>query len=309
MNSLYSFPFSAYPASRTILVAVFLSSNLVLSCLYGKTAASSNPTAVHLSTDKQSAVRYSEILVRAWKFYDGKLLDQAKREFNVVLEAQDAKGDDIIQALFGIGLCYVNTEPFPEKEKALKSFQKIVEDYPGSKIAPWALMEIGNLKNEKGNTGQKEAQGVYRRVIGEYPESMAIHEAVLRLANSLFYELKDSDMNVAASLLENHLQQHPENPLASTMHFRLDYYYSQIRQDYEKCIVHAVKLGELGMSDPFRSSRQYWHIAEIYRLMLNQPDKAIPWYRKIILDIPKSEHVYAARQRLNELNASLETAP
>jgi hypothetical protein len=108
--------------------------------------------------------------------------------------------------------------------------------------------------------------------------------------------------------LEGHLKKHPENPLAVIMHFRLDYYYGDIRLDYEACLPHAIKVAELKLSDPFRWSRQYWHVAEILRLRLGRPAEAARWYRRIVDECPTSMQAMAAGEHLAAIEKSLPAA-
>jgi tetratricopeptide (TPR) repeat protein len=167
-------------------------------------------------------------------------------------------------------------------------------------LAAWALIEIGTLKVDKSRPNQEAGRAYYRRVLADYPDTVAVHEAALRLANSLLYELTDAEMEAGAAILEDHLRRHPDNPLAVIMHFRLDYYYNDIRQDYAACLPHAIKVAEMKFSDPFRWSRQYWHVAEILRLRLGRADEAMQWYRRIMEECPTSEHAYMAGRILQE---------
>jgi hypothetical protein len=92
------------------------------------------------------------------------------------------------------------------------------------------------------------------------------------------------------------------------MHFRLDYYYGDIRLDYEACLPHAIKVADLKLSDPFRWSRQYWHVAEILRLRLGRPAEAARWYRRIVDECPTSMQAMAAGEHLAAIEKSLPAA-
>lgn len=263
-----------------------------------------------LTEDKQAADRYGAELSQAWGHFHLSAFEEALALFEQVASASDATPPDRIQALFGLGLTRSHRRPFPDPAGAEAAFREIIERYPDNATVPWAMIELGNLVNVKaaGHSGAAAARNWYRDVLERRPGSLAAHEAALRLANSLFYELEPPQSTTALQLLEEHLERHPDNPLATVMLFRLDYWYAQILLQYERALPFAEALSAAGMSDPFRWSRQFWHTAEIHRLALNQPQKAIPWYRRIVEETPGSIHSLSAKQMLDQLELK-EAAP
>lgn len=248
---------------------------------------------------------HAENLTAAWDAYARNHLAEAESWFKRILDDPASTPEVRAEAMLGTGWTYAYRQPIPRLEAAEQLFARIVTDYPDSSLAAWALIEIGTLKVDKSRPNQEPGRAYYRRVLADYPDTVAVHEAALRLANSLLYELADAEMEEGAKILEDHLRRHPDNPLAVIMHFRLDYYYNDIRQDYAACLPHAIKVAEMKFSDPFRWSRQYWHVAEILRLRLGRADEAMRWYRRIVEECPTSEHAYMAGRILREF----ETGP
>lgn len=253
---------------------------------------------------RREAVVFRNELAQAWKAYARSNLSVAEDWFRRVTAAPKPPAGERCEALFGLGWCHAFRRPFPDQAEAVKLFTRIIDEHPRDPLAPWALVELGSLQARKAQPRQEVGRTHYRRVLAQYPDSPAVHEAALRLANSLLYELKDPEMQEGAALLEEHLKRHPANPLAVIMHYRLDYYYGDIRLDYAACVPHAIRVAELKLSDPFRWSRQYWHVAEILRLRLGRPLEAARWYRRLVEECPASMHALDAARIL----AQIETA-
>lgn len=235
--------------------------------------------------------------------------DAVSEQFEEVAEAADAEVADREQALFGVGMSAVFARPFTQPEKARAAFQAIVDEFPESRLVPWALIELGNLEFERHADFDYEApldinevsHRYYRKVIEEHRDSVALHEAVSRLANSYFFEIEPEYAMEGVKILEGHLQEYPDNPLISGMYFMLTKWYHTVHQDYRKSIQFAVRLGEAQLSNPWRWSFVYWHVAQTYRRGLKEVGASIPWYEKIITVTPKSHHVLMAKQVLDRL--------
>jgi tetratricopeptide (TPR) repeat protein len=244
-------------------------------------------------------------LIQAWHAYGRSNLETAEPLFRRVTEARAAPPPaELCEALFGLGWCHAFRRPLPDTPGAVKIFSRIAREFPADSLAPWALIELGNLQVKKGQPRQEAGRKHYREVLEKYADTPAVHEAVLRLANSLLYEMTDPEMTEGASVLEKHLARHPDNPLAVIMHFRLDYYYGDIRLDYAACLPHAIRVAEMKLSDPFRWSRQYWHVAEILRLRLGRPLEAARWYRRIVDECPTSMQAMASAEILAGIEKS-----
>jgi hypothetical protein len=263
---------------------------------------------VTLLGQRREAVVFKQELSQAWQAYGRSSLEEAEPLFRRVTEAPAPPPGELCEALFGLAWCHAFRRPLPDTPGAVEIFTRITRDFPADPLTPWALIELGNLRVTKGQPKQEAGRRFYRQVLEKHAGSPAVHEAVLRLANALLYELTEPEMQEGAALLEGHLKKHPENPLAVIMHFRLDYYYGDIRLDYEACLPHAIRVADLKLSDPFRWSRQYWHVAEILRLRLGRPAEAARWYRRIVDECPTSMQAMAAGEHLAAIEKSLPAA-
>jgi len=288
--------------SAALLHGVTFAAALLSGSIVTVAAGEGAPSAL-LGLRRVSAASSGE-LSHAWQAYGRSNLEQAEPLFRRLAEAPDSSPGDRCEALFGLAWCHAFRRPLPDTSGAIEIFTKITQEFADDPLVPWALIELGNLRVKKGLSGQEAGRKFYRQVLARHAGSPAVHEATLRLANALLYELTEPEMQEGAALLERHLQHHPDNPLAVIMHFRLDYYYGDIRLDYSACLPHAIKVAELKLSDPFRWSRQYWHVAEILRLRLGRPAEAAQWYRRIVEECPTSMQAMAAGQHLAAIEKS-----
>ena len=259
--------------------------------------------------EQGQAQRYGDELKKAWERFHTGDPAEALRRFQAILEEDPLPEPDRIQALYGSGFSYRFMRPFPNQERAIAIFENLLGQYPNNRLTPWLFLELGILKRRKSAdleyepdlSVNAESRGYFQRILDDYPDSVVVHEAAIRLSSSYFFEVETQYADKGVELLERHLERYPDNPLASVMHMRLNIWYFAVHQDFEKSQVHALRLGEMRMSDPFRWSRNYWHIAQTYLIAFDDPARAAPWFRRIIEEAPKSPHVFLARKILREI--------
>lgn len=267
-----------------------------------------------LTREEQSGDRYSAQLAEAWELFKREGASKAATAFKKIYEAADAAPADRVQALFGRGLSHEYTLPFPRPQAAREAFQSLVNEFPENSLVPWSLIELGKLAFKKtanldywnNRNDFSEARAYFRRVIDDYPNSVALHEAVIRLSNTYCFEVEPPLADRGIEILEEHLAKYPDNPLAAGMYVLVSFWLMSVRQDYERAIPYLERLGEIRQGNPYRWSEGYWRVATVWDVGLRRPERAVPWYRKIIEVTPKSRHVLPAKQRLRELGAPWE---
>lgn len=270
-----------------------------------------------LTRERQRADRYSEELSKGWRHFHGGRSDQARTVFEGVLESRNATAAGRVQALYGLGLCHKFRRPVSRPDAARESFQRIVEEFPESSVVPWALLELGILARKKWadldhqGSGHEndEARGYFLRILKDFPDSLAIHEAAVRLASSWFFEVRPEVSRRGVEILEEHLRRYPDNPLASTMHYRIAFWYLSVAQNYPKGVPHLVRQGEMKLCDPFRWGQNYWQVAQFLRFGLKRPEEAVLWYEKVIAEAPGTAMVLSARKELAQLREGMEAVP
>ena len=285
-------------------VAVIIMTFVISSEALQEQKTSENSDIAYLTTDRQQGDKFSSVLKRAWQAYNTANNPKAAGLFQEVLAADNANDAERVQALFGLG---VNSgySIHSDQQKAKQYFTQIVENYPQNPAAPWAMMELAYLLGTDTLQERNNGRKYYLQIIEKYPNSPAIHEATLRMASTYFFEIDPELNSNAVKVLEEHLKKYPDNPLVSTMRFRLAYWYEEVDRDYEKGLEHALILGELKMADPYRWPMQYWNIAQMYRIKFNKPAEAVKWYQKIVDEAPRDYLVYAAKEFIKGLSEEI----
>jgi tetratricopeptide (TPR) repeat protein len=259
-----------------------------------------------LMSENQRADQFHEELTEAWNHYSALNIREATRAFEDVRTAEGVRERDLVQALYGLGLCYRFHMQRPGFEEARACFDEIASRFPQNSVAAWALMERGSLEDLETEAGQVAARSFYRRVLEEYPESLAIHETALRLASTYLGRTLDPELiRKGLAVLEDHIERHPDNPLVGTMHYRVGYFYFACLQDYEKALPHSVATSTLRMEDPYRWPEDYWHTAMNF-MRLDRPGEALPWFEKILSDKPNSREALPAKQMIELINRYLD---
>lgn len=254
----------------------------------------------YLTQERRSGIVYSDRLREGWEKYHHTEFVAAAAIFESVIEAPDAAEADVVQAHYGAAMSFSFQVPFADTENARRHFLTLVDDYAEYPAAAWALLELARMESYSSDEGRIRIRAYLQRMFEHYPESIAVHEAAIRLASSYFYETNPELTAHGVAILEDHLELHPENPLASIMHFRLGYWYTEAMHAHDRALPHSLRLGHLRMADPFRWSRHFWHIAQLFRLKFNDPESAWFWLEMIVEEAPQSEHTYTARMLLRE---------
>ena len=253
-----------------------------------------------LLRERSSAAGMSDALRAAWTHFHAFEFEKALEVFEAVHRESTAP-TDLIQALYGIGLCHRYFYPNPDLNRAREVFLTILREYPDSSTVPWLQVELGSMFDLDDPVQRLEARERFETVIHEHPGSLAIHEAVLRLAYTyLTFETELDALWPGVELLEEHLGNCPDNPLAGSMHLRLDRFYFAYMQDYAKSEPHAVRLGQLRMEDPFRRSSQYWHTSMVF-IRQGEPRRAIFWLERLLDEAPLAREAFSARLLLERI--------
>ena len=259
-----------------------------------------------LMSERQAADQYHDQLTEAWSLYSALNIPEATKAFSGVRTAEGIRERDLVQALYGLGLCYRFHMHRPNLEAARACFDEIASRFPQNSMAAWALMERGSLEDLETEAGRVAARSFFRKVLEEYPESLAIHETALRLAGTYLGRTLDPDLiREGLAVLEDHIERHPDNPLVGSMHYRVGYFYFACFQDYEKALPHSVATSTLRMEDPYRWPEDYWHTAMNF-MRLDRPEEALPWFQKILTDKPTSREALSARQMIERINRYLD---
>lgn len=100
--------------------------------------------------------------------------------------------------------------------KAVERFQETVSYYPKSKYAPYGITTLGKLHRKLKNYG--EARGYFKVISDTYPTFAGLPEVMLELSRVY---IETEKINLAISILERLLADHPQSPFVSNAKLEL----------------------------------------------------------------------------------------
>ena len=110
--------------------------------------------------------------------------------------------------------------------EALSSYEKLIEEYPDSKLAPEALVKEAALyhdnkvKNLSKEESIKKSAEIFKSVADKYPKSEQAPQSLFMAGFIYANELKDYD--AATKVYQLFLEKYPDNELASSAKDELD---------------------------------------------------------------------------------------
>jgi len=123
-------------------------------------------------------------------------------------EISDPKGDE----LKAMNLLKESHDLFIEKKynEAISALNKIIEHYPKSVYAPYALLEVSSIYNLALEDSAKALE-IYRRLINDFPNS---GEAIARLSSLIYYYKTKPDKPGLITYLNDLIKKHPDTEVA-----------------------------------------------------------------------------------------------
>lgn len=116
------------------------------------------------------------------------------------------------EALYRMGAIHFQQQNYEESENA---YQQLLEEYPNHRLAPQAQYGVGDSRYNAGN--MEEAVQAYRTVLEQYPNSPTATEA----ASSLFFALSAAGQDDRAEkIIESIAQAHPDANLRDRLRFQ-----------------------------------------------------------------------------------------
>ncbi|KPK41517.1 MAG: hypothetical protein AMJ78_05315 [Omnitrophica WOR_2 bacterium SM23_29] len=229
--------------------------------------------------DYQEAIAaFREITIRypPWtnspkaQFYIGQLyaiqnnLPQARAEFETILNEYPTNVDICATALFAIGIIYERQDNW---EKALEAFDKLTSDYPNAYSAFQAPLYIAQHYKNKGQAEETEAA---------YATALEQYQKVIKEYPNTFIAVIAEDFALTCYINQERWNE------------AVDYLDSLVR-DYPDTLLAPKSLFSIGI---------------IYQDRLNEPQKALGYYRTLIDKYPKNFLVKPAEKQIELINKS-----
>lgn len=189
-------------------------------------------------------------------------LPQARAEFEVILKDYPTNTDICATALFTIGVIYEKEDNW---EKAKETFNKLASDYPNTYSAYQVPLYIAQYYKNKGQTADADAA---------YAAALERYQQIIKEHPKTFGAVIAGDFAVACYAD----QKKWEEAIA---------YLESLVSDY---------------SDSQLAPKSLFTIGLIYQNQLNESQKALEYYRKLIDKYPKNFLVEPAEKQIESIN-------
>lgn len=237
--------------------------------------------------------------------------DRAYQSYHrLVKDVQPSDGEAWQQITFGLALAaHYRTPPTPALiEEAKTRYRSIVELAPDCRFAPRSMLNLGRIAEMRDYGGDasdpESARTFYRAVFERWPALDVADEAALRYADTYVQSFDEHAVREGAAFLQSWVEAHGDRVMASVIWEYLGQVRLVILKDYAGAIHALIRADELGLMDLASAGEVYWNIASVAHHELDDPALAVRYYRKIILETPKSGNAFEAQLALFELRDS-----
>ncbi|MFW6145793.1 MAG: tetratricopeptide repeat protein [Planctomycetota bacterium] len=224
------------------------------------------------------------------------------------------------EALFALGHIWQHRRPGEDMAKALAYYRRVLEQFPGSKAAPWAeltLARIADLPETEPKTDEarralrKDVRQRYRRILERYEGHLVTHEAALRLAVSYFVQVGDAEAErTGAEILKDHLKAHPDkdhNYLVANMHILVGEWHERNRR-WAAAVTSFQAAYKAGLPSMFHQAKTCFRIAQIAEYRLGEDRLATQWYERLVDEASQDSRYYLAQRGAERCRARLAEA-
>jgi tetratricopeptide (TPR) repeat protein len=209
------------------------------------------------------------------------------------------------EAAFGYATCLWHAAPASEANvnQAESIFREIVDTIPESDWARISRLHLARIRMLRDFPGDLEdPEGAIPLLEGLLDDPTVVrHEALLRLAECYRMDYDNpGKLRRAKQILEEWLQEYPENPFAAAMWEQVAWIELLDFENREGALEAFQRAFELGFADPTREGELLWRIAEL-ALATGDPKLAATYYARVVTDAPSSGRGFEAQEKIKTL--------
>lgn len=250
-----------------------------------------------------------EGLVRAWEEYQFLSLDVAEKLFSEVLKQEAVDAEYLNEAKVGLAMVAQFRERNPDLAKAESLYREVLAANPKPEVAVLVnsfLADIHISRNEK-----DQALQLLDTLVAEEIDSVLGQDALIRQFLLTMGEYGSPESLAAAAKAEAELgriqaQLNQARPLLVPLInsvLGMTYFWAE---DYERALVQFENFSTLGNAATTSYGMQastIYRMANIYENILNQPEPAGRYYRRLVEEYPNSNMSYYALEKAIALGA------
>jgi len=195
------------------------------------------------------------------------------------LRSQYRNNPGLAQALYEVGATFGNAKQY---DKATAEFNQVIATWPDSDYAMLSKVGLGLIQVGQGN--DSAAETAVQKMLSDYRNHPKFAQVVHLMAEAYFYramalEQEDAKLIGSAKYAEVVRQQRQSEAVKS--------YYQKAIQKWR------IVIEDL---PPTPYTAQAWYFTGvIYRRHLGEPEKALPYYEKVVSEWPNYEYAWSAQ--------------
>ena len=208
------------------------------------------------------------------------------------LHGQYRNDPGLAQALYEVGATFGNARQY---DKATAEFNQVITTWPDSDYAMLAKVGLGLIQVGQGHDTAGET--AFQKLLGDHRNHPKLAQAAHLMAEAYFYRamaLEQEDAKLVGSAKYAEIVREQRQSEA-------------VKGYYEKAIQKwRVIIEEL---PPTPYTVQAWYFTGvIYRRHLGQPEKALPYYEKVVSEWPDYDHAWSAQAMIAKCYERLRNA-
>ncbi len=250
-----------------------------------------------------------EALESAWDYYILGEFEAAIGVFTLVREAISPDDERYTQALYGLATTWNLRRPRNNPDIAREYYLEVLERDPDSEAAAYSLLALARMKHlvPVGQDPDYDAvRRAYQRVIDQFPDHPAGHEAFIYLQSIYAAMLEPDAARRAVVALRDFMERWPDTGFTSAAWSLKSVCYDTLDEpaDKLKAEIMAFKTEEVDPQNPFHDNAwRYWTIAVVAEFDAGDFETARTYYRRLIEEYPTDIRKYSATQALERMDA------
>jgi len=216
-----------------------------------------------------------------------------------------------LEATLGLAVSLHHAQPDvrSDKERAGELYDQVIAVCTDRSVLPQALLLRARLADQidySGDTPDPEtARALYERIRRDFPESRQAGEATLYLGHAAAMSGEAEAATSAIGDLEQWIAAHPDGPLVSLQWEFIGCLNMYPLDDPAAAVEAFLKAEAAGLPPMTQMDAFFWRVANL-AARAGDSKTAARYFRRIILEQPRSGYGYEAQLRLRELG---ETPP
>lgn len=189
-------------------------------------------------------------------------------------------------------------KPGEDLDRAKTYYQRVIDEHARSGVAPWAMMNLArswDMSLLQKDRQADRAREMYRRIVNEFPGHVMTHEATVWLASSRLARKGDpNEQQAGRQILFDWLADHPDNYLASTMHYLIGKSFQQ-QEKWSPAIRHLALSYEKGLPTSGDRASVCFAVAQIAQKKLRDYRLAARWYQEIVDHVQRDNKYFISK--------------